>query len=150
MSKLPQKTYDEFKAISDKNGIVYESDLEMKQSADNLVRFVDLMIQIDQEHRGWERRLEKEPKGFSLPSNGRTCSLCKTNVRGEVWYDKWGLKCLDCQSALHKKIIPGYVFKDRDNNRHITASQLSSRFGLHSQTIKKTCKRSETKSKGCS
>lgn len=84
MARLSQKAYDDFKQISDKNGITYTSDLEMKQSADNLVRFVGLMVELDAEHRGWEQRLEKEPKGFSIPSKGRNCSLCRTGVYGEV------------------------------------------------------------------
>lgn len=109
----------------------------MQQSADNLVRFVELMVELDAEHRSWERRLEKEPKGFSIPSKGRNCSLCKSGIYGEVWYDKWGMKCLNCQNAFNKKLIPGYVFKDKDNKRHITAAQLNSKFGLHPQTIKK-------------
>lgn len=137
MVRLSQKTYDEFKQISDKKGITYSSELEMQQSANNLVRSVELMVELDAEHRSWEQRLEKEPKGFSIPSNGRNCSLCKTGVYGEVWYDKWGMKCMNCQTALHKKIVPGYVFKDKDNQRHITAAQLNSMFGLHPQTIKK-------------
>ena len=147
MARLSQKAYDDFKQISDKNGISYTSELEMKQSADNLVRFVELMVELDVEHRDWERRLEKEPKGFSIPSKGRTCSLCRTSVHGEVWYDKWGMKCLNCQAALHKKIIPGYVFKDTDNKRHITAAQLNSKFGLHPQTINKLIRRNELKAR---
>lgn len=147
MTRLSQKTYDDFKKISDKNGINYASELEMKQSADNLVSFMKLMIELDAEHRGWERRLEKEPKGFSLPSKGRTCSLCKVSIHGEVWYDKWGLKCMNCQSALNKKIIPGYVFKDSDNKRHITAAQLNSKFGIHPQTVNKLVRQGKLKAR---
>lgn len=44
---------------------------------------------------------------------------------------------MTCQSALDRKIIPGYVFKDSDNNRHITASQLNLKYGIHPQTIQK-------------
>lgn len=147
MARLSQKTYDDFKQISNKNGITYASDLEMKQSADNLVRFVKLMAELEAEHRGWEQRLEKEPKGFSIPSKGRNCSLCRTGVHGEVWYDKWGMKCMNCQAALHKKIIPGYVFKDKDNKRHITAAQLNSKFGLHPQTINKLIRQKKLKAR---
>ena len=42
-----------------------------------------------------------------------------------------------CQDALNKKLIPGYVFKDSENNKHVTASQLNWKYGLHPQTVKK-------------
>ena len=31
-----------------------------------------------------------------------------------MWYDKWGQKCLPCQEAVNKKIIPGSIcFNDK-------------------------------------
>lgn len=57
------------------------------------------------------------------------------------------MKCMNCQAALHKKIIPGYVFKDKDNKRHITAAQLNSKFGLHPQTINKLMRQKKLKAR---
>jgi hypothetical protein len=34
-------------------------------------------------------------------------------------------------------VYPGYILKDGDNNRHITDSKLSWKYGLRQQTIKK-------------
>ena len=35
------------------------------------------------------------------------------------------------------KVFPGYVLKDRDNEKHVTDSQLNWKYGVHPQTIKK-------------
>ncbi len=135
--EMTEKEYAEFKALCKEKGITYETEAEYKEAARNLLQYVKLTYDLAREHYGWEQRLKKEPKGFAISSEGRSCCLCHTSVFGEVWYDKWGMKCMTCQTALNKKIVPGYVFKDSDNNRHITASQLSWKYGLHQQTIKK-------------
>lgn len=135
--EMTEKEYAQFKALCKEKGISYETEAEYKEAAINLVEYVRLTYDLAREHHGWEQRLKKEPSGFAILSKGRTCSLCSTSVFGEVWYDKWGMKCMTCQDALNKKIVPGYVFKDSDNNKHVTASQLSWKYGLHQQTIKK-------------
>lgn len=145
--QLTEKQYTEFKALCDKKGIKYETESEYREAAYNLIEYVRLTLESAREHRSWEERLNKEPKGFAISSNGRTCCLCRTNVMGEVWYDKWGMKCMTCQNALNKKIIPGYVFKDSDNAKHITASQLNWKFGLHNQTIRKLVRQGKLKSR---
>lgn len=144
---LTDKDYAEFKKICDKEGITYKTEAEYHESANNLVNFVDILIKIDQEEKARERHLEKEPKGFAFESRGRTCSLCGHHVDGEMWYDKWGMKCMDCQQALNKKLVPGYVFKDHKNEKHITASQLSWRFKIHIQTIKKLVRQGKLKAR---
>lgn len=143
--KLTEKDYADFKRLCEKKGIKYESEAEYREAAYNLFSYVELTVELAREHLGWKKRLEKEPKGFAIKSKGRSCCLCHTSVMGEVWYDKWGMKCMTCQTALDKKIIPGYVFKDSDNNRHITVSELHSRYGLHPQTIKKLMRLNELK-----
>lgn len=137
MHGLTNKEYASFKAICEKEGIKYETEAEYEEAARNLYRYVELSYELAREHRGWELRLKDEPDGFWLDSDGRTCYVCHTNVSGQIWFDKWGLKCDNCQAAFKKKIFPGYILKDRDNNKHITDSQLNWKFKLHHQTIKK-------------
>lgn len=137
MHELTEKEYASFKAICNEKGIKYETEAEYKEAARNLISYVKLTYDMAREHHGWEKRLKDEPKGFWLDSEGRTCYVCHTNVHGQIWFDKWGLKCANCQQAFEKKIFPGYVLKDRDNNNHITDSQLACKFGMHHQTIKK-------------
>ena len=145
MPRLSKKQYDEYKRICNEKGITYESELEMQLEADKLVDFVKLMVELGQEEHERERRLLKEPKGFTVPSKGRTCSLCKQSVFGEVWYDKWGMRCMNCQAAYKRRIIPGYVFKDHDNHKHYTAEELHWRVGVHPQTLKKLIREGKLK-----
>lgn len=137
MHELTKKEYASFKAICKKEGIKYETEAEYEEAAQNLYSYVKLTYKLAREHHSWEQRLKSEPKGFWLDSEGRTCYVCHTNVHGQIWFDKWGLKCANCQEAFKKKIFPGYVLKDKDNSKHITDAQLSWRFKLHNQTIKK-------------
>jgi hypothetical protein len=54
---------------------------EMSDEArDNLVRFFDVLIEIDQKQKALYRRLEKEPKGFPMAGDGRNCGLCGHHV----------------------------------------------------------------------
>ncbi len=137
MYELTEKEFKSFKDICEKDGIEYDSEEEYKEAARNLYSFVKLSYELAQEQLSWKKRLEKDPQGFWLDSEGRTCYVCHTNVHGQIWFDKWGLKCANCQEAFSKKLFPGYILRDRDNNRHITDSQLAWKFGLHRQTISK-------------
>lgn len=138
MVQLSDKSYEDFKNIRDKEGIKYESDLEMRQSADNLVKLIDLLIEMDMQQRALKKRLEIEPKGFSMEGEGRNCSLCGQMVHGTAgWYDKWGFKCTNCQKAVDKKIVPGSMCGDYDHKKCITDTTLAWKSGLHIQTIRK-------------
>ena len=148
MPMLSDKSYKEFKEICDKEGIKYDSELEMQQSADNLVRFVDTLVKIDQKEREYKRRLKNEPKGFALEGKGRNCSLCGRSVyEGDGWYDKWGFKCLTCQNAVDKKIVPGSMCGDWKHNKCITDSDLTYKSGLHVQTIRKLIRQGKIKAR---
>ncbi len=145
--RMTDKEVDEFIKISEKQGVKYKSRTEASESAHRLMEVYKLLFDGAVEEHQRQERLKKEPKGFALKSEGRTCSLCRRSVTGEVWYDKWGMKCLDCHAAFKKKILPGYVFRDSDNEKYITASELSWKFGLHAQTIKKLIRTGELKAR---
>lgn len=122
---LKEKDYQEFKRISDEQGITYESDAEMRRQANSLVSLVRVLHEGQMERDGWDRRLEDEPKGFSFQSDGRNCSFCKRTVYGQIWYDKNGLKCPDCYEAFSSKLFPQYVYTDKKYQKHITPEVLA-------------------------
>lgn len=63
-----------------------------------------------------KKKLDENPKGFHLEGNGYTCAVCHNSVSNEqTWYDKNGIKCLICQDALDKGIIPSSVISDNDS-----------------------------------
>lgn len=135
-----------FKAICEKEGIKYDTEAEYRDAAQNLLNFAALAYDMAKEDLLRKKRLDKEPKGFEMDGNGRLCWLC-SNAPDKIWYDKWGMKCLDCQTALDKKIIPGYVFKDRDNEKHVTASRLAWKFDIGIQTVKKLLRQGKLKAR---
>ncbi len=135
--QISDEDLDEFIKISEKEGKKYSSREDARDAASNLVGFFDILIEMDMEHRRKDTRLKDEPDGFAFPSKGRSCSLCGHHIEGDMWWDKWGQKCMDCHEAFKKKIIPGYCFKDHDNEKHITLSKISWKFDIPTQTLKK-------------
>lgn len=145
---VSDKSLKEFKELCEKEGIKYETEEEYRSAANNLVNFVDTLVEIDMEERARKHRLEKEPKGFTLEGKGRNCSLCGRSVyEGDGWYDKWGFKCMNCQDAVNKKKIPGSLCGDWDHKKYVTDSTLSWKSGIHIQTIRKLIRRGEIKAR---
>jgi hypothetical protein len=147
--EVSDKYLASFKKLCDEKGIKYETDAEYRDSARNLLGFVDTLVQIDMEERERKARLKKEPKGFSMAGEGRNCSLCGRVVfdKEEGWYDKWGFKCMNCQDAVNKRIIPGSLCRDYDNKKCITDSDLAWKSGLRVQTIKKLVRQGKIKAR---
>lgn len=86
-----------------------------------------------------KQELKESPKGFQLDGVGYTCAICHNGTRaGENWYDKWGIKCLTCQKAIDKKIIPGSCAKNE--NSWYSKYDLESRFNINHHTLKKFLK----------
>jgi hypothetical protein len=109
-----------------------------EESLHNLVEYVNLLIEMDQAEKAREARLVDELKGYAIIAEGQTCHGCGASIfHEEMWYDKWGVKCLKCQDALNKKVVPGFVFKDYKNEKSVNISDLSFKTGMHQQTLKK-------------
>lgn len=123
------------------NGITYQSqeqlDERIRADADALAHLAYDMYQI---YKQLEVRLEHEPQGFVFSADGRICKLCMGGGSGDCWYDKKGMRCMDCQTACSKKIIPGYVFTDGKNKRHITETGLIVRYNADRKEIRKYIK----------
>ena len=148
MVQISDKSLDEFIEISEKEGHTYKTREDARQSAYNLVRFVDVLIEIDQKEKALKRRLEDEPKGFSMEGNGRSCSLCGySQYETSGWYDKWGFKCMNCQKAVDKKLIPGSLCRDYKNEKYVTDSTLSWKADIHIQTLRKLARQGKLKAR---
>lgn len=111
----------------------------------NLAGFFDVLIEIDQAQKALKARLNDEPKGFSIMGEGTRCRLCERHFYEEMWYDKWGGKCYDCQGAVDKRIVPGSICRDIRNEKHILATELSQRHNIHYQTIRKLARQGKIK-----
>lgn len=146
--QISDKHLDEFIKISEKEGHKYKTREEARDAAQNLVNFVDILVEMDMKERSLKQRLEKEPKGFVMDGKGRSCSLCSRSVyETGGWYDKWGFKCMNCQDAINKKKIPGSLCGDWKNEKYVTDSTLSFKSGLHVQTIRKLIRNGKIKAR---
>jgi len=123
------------------NGVLYKTKEEYEQRVQaDAEAFAHLAYDMYQIHKQFEARLEHEPDGFVFPAEGRVCRLCMGGGAGDFWYDKMGMRCMDCQTAYVNKVIPGYVFTDKNNKRHITETSLIVRYHADRKEIRKYIK----------
>lgn len=132
---LPDEAIREFKELHEKNYGVKLSDLEAREAAENLYGLFDLLIKADRVEKQHQLRLKSEPKGFHVEGS-YSCPLCKRGMANEnTWYDKHGLKCITCQKALDKRLIPASVLKNNDT--WYSMHDFDYYFGIRSQSIRK-------------
>ena len=73
-----------------------------------------------------------------------TCCICREQISNErTWWDESGIKCLHCQNALDKKIIPKSVCKDNDS--WYSLWEFDYYFKIKSPTIKKFVRQGKLK-----
>lgn len=92
------------------------TDSELFEAEHWLTNYAELMLDLGIKEIKRQDKLKENPKGFHLEGEGYSCFICGTTVSNEhTWYDKYGIKCLTCQSAIDKKIIPATVASDKDS-----------------------------------
>jgi hypothetical protein len=139
MVQLSKESIQEFKDLLEKKTGEEVTWADAEEAGRNLVNFYKVLLDCHWEEQKWKERLEKEPKGFKLSGNGRNCAVCgRSTTEDTNWYDKWGIKCLTCQSAIDKKLIPGSVARSRDNR--YSPYELEDRFGIKTSTQRKWVK----------
>jgi len=140
MISLSDKRIQEFKDIAEKKEGKEISWEEASEGAHNLARLADLMFDCWREDKRREKKLEESPKGFHLEGEGYTCFICGNSCSNEeTWYDKWGIKCLVCQKAIDKKIIPASCAKNKDS--WYSKYDLQSRFSIDRHAMNRFVKR---------
>lgn len=89
-------------------------------------------------------RLEREPKGFHLDKNGKSCCICGRHMKAESsWFDKIGLRCITCKKAIDDKVIPENACRHKEN--WYTEEEFKEIFEVDDQTIEKIIKSGELK-----
>ncbi|MDP3970902.1 MAG: hypothetical protein Q8P90_04330 [bacterium] len=141
MVQISDERLDEFIELSKEKNIEYKDRQEAYESASNLVGFFELLHKIDRQEQMRKRRLENEPKGFSMEGSGRNCRLCRQSIQEDMWYDEYGMKCMDCQKAVNDNVVPKSIFQD--DKSYITSNELSWKYGIRHQTIKKYIREEE-------
>jgi len=137
MIELKSSDIQKYKKILNDDGVFYSSENDYAEATQNMYSLCELMYEIANEELSRKKHLLKHPDGFYIEAEGRCCAICRNCINGRLLYDKWGMKCDSCQSAIKKKIIPNYVASDKDYKKHYTANYISSRYRLHHRTINK-------------
>ena len=137
--QLTKERIQEFKDLLEKEKGEEVSWEEAEEGAHNLTRLAELMYDCWVEDERRKKRLEESPKGFHLEGVGYTCFICSNSVSNEEsWYDKWGIKCLVCQKAIDKKIIPASCAKNKDS--WYSKYDLENRFSIDRHVMRRFIK----------
>lgn len=145
---IKDKSLEKFREILERDSKRKWSDDEVKDSVDRLTRFCTLIIDMYREEKLKEKKLEEFPTGYHLDDREGQyhCNICYKYITGEeTWYDKYGLKCMDCQRNIDNGIIPGEICKNED--LWFKSWQLKSDLGIHPMTAKKLVREGKLKVK---
>ena len=143
---LSEEAIKEFKEIYEKKHGKELSDAEASESANNLFNLVRVLHEQAQIDYRRKLRLKDEPKGFHLTGEGYTCPICRMSMSNEnTWYDKYGMKCILCQKALEKRIIPVSAVKNRDS--WYSVHDFDYYYGIRSQRVHKLVREGKLKSR---
>ncbi len=112
---------------------------EAYEAGSNLVNFAKVILEVAEKDYNRKLKLKESPEGFHIEGIGYTCFICGSSISNdETWYDKFGIKCLICQKAIDKKIIPGSAAKNKDS--WYSTYDLQSRFNIDRHTLKRFVK----------
>lgn len=135
---ISDKAVQEFKEIFEKKESKEISWQEASEMAHNLYNYVKLIMELAEKDEARKRRLIDEPKGFHLDGDF-SCAICGHSASGEnSWYDKHGIKCMTCQKAISKKVLPGSVASNKGS--WYSSYDLESRFNMNRHIVKKYVK----------
>lgn len=145
MTQLTPEQLAEFKRMMKETKGIEMTDAEAMESAYNLIGFMKVIVDVAMEDERRKLRLKDEPKGFHL-TDGKTytCCVCYDSISNEkTWYDQSGLKCLLCQRAINRRVIPRSVCTNRDS--WVPAWMITRDLGIQTSTIQKYIRTGELK-----
>lgn len=93
---LSDKEFQWFMKEAKKDGIKLETEEEYRQLQQDMHALADLTHDIWKFQKSLDHRLEEKPNGFTFPAEGRMCRLCMGGGAGDFWYDKRGMRCMEC------------------------------------------------------
>lgn len=143
---ITDQSLQKYKEILERDSKRKWSDDEVREASERLTRFASLLIDIFLEEKRKEKKLEEFPDGYHLDDrDGQyNCRICSRYIEGkDTWYDKYGLKCMDCQRNIDNGVIPGETCKD--DSLWLKGWQLKSDLGIHPQTAKKLVREGKLK-----
>ena len=123
--------------------ITYE---EASEGAYNLGRYAELLYEIAIKELRRKRKLKQFPGGF-VHGGPYTCCICHNSQADSwnMWWDLLGFKCIPCQNAIEKGLVPKYVCKHRHSFYEMY--ELKDIFGIHTMTAKKMIREGKLKAR---
>lgn len=144
--ELTEERIKEFKALMEKQLGKEVSWSEAAKQAHDMAQLAKLLLDLYLKDKKRQERLKAEPKGFHLEGGPYTCFICGWNTSGDdTWYDKWGIKCMTCQEAVNKRLIPASLAKNKDG--WYALWEFDSYFGLKAQTLRKLVRQGKLESR---
>ncbi|MGI6423095.1 MAG: hypothetical protein ACOX0X_00545 [Candidatus Dojkabacteria bacterium] len=143
---ITDQSLQKYKEILERDSKRKWSDDEVREAAERLTQFASLLIDIFLEEKKKEKKLDEFPNGYHLEDRDGQyhCRICYRYIEGkDTWYDKYGLKCINCQRNIDNGVIPGEICKDEDS--WFRGWQLKSDLGIHPQTAKKLVREGKLK-----
>lgn len=112
----------------------------MKYSTSNWVRFAEMRGEQEGIDAVRKRRLEKEPEGFFLDTDGYyNCGICYEGHYGnEIWWNLDGIRCADCWRNIKEGVIPSlkkHLFYNE--SEWFSNSQIKDMFDVHPSSVRK-------------
>jgi hypothetical protein len=143
---ITDQTLQKYKEILERDSKRKWSDDEVRDAVERVTQFCTIIIDMYREEKKKEKKLEEFPHGYHLEDRDGQyhCRICYRYIEGkDTWYDKYGLKCMDCQRNIDNGVIPGEICKDED--LWFQNWQLKSDFGIHHSTAKKLVREGKLK-----
>jgi len=148
MSSISPACLEELREIYRKKGKRELTDAGAQDLGQGLADFAELLLDASVKEIRRKKRLKKEPKGFHLDESEGiySCRICGDSISGkQTWWNLNGVKCMNCQRAIDRRIIPKFVCKNRDS--WLASWQLKSEYGINQSSIKKHIRLGKLRSK---
>ncbi len=118
---------------------------EATQAKWDIEKFVNIFMEFADEEIRRKNKLIENPNGFLFDRQGR-CSICHDYAEeGNLWFDKYGLKCMNCQKAINEKIIPASIAINEDS--WYSKYELQKYFNIRGAYLSKCIKQSLLKNR---
>ena len=147
MVVVTEKALADYKRIIKKEYGYDPADREAREGAQNLLNFFEVLYEVSKQEYLRKQRLKKEPKGFHLEEGKHfNCLVCGDTISGtQGWWDLGGAKCLNCQRAVDKKVIPKMVGHKRAS--WYSNWELKSKFVIHPSSVRRLVREGKLKSR---
>jgi hypothetical protein len=112
---------------------------ESRKAVQDIKVLAEIVSEIIAKEWNLQEKLKEFPKGYHLDESYHRCVICGGCANGEnSWYDKYGIKCMICQMAINKKIIPAIVAKNKES--WYSEYEMESNFNIRGTLLNKYIK----------